>query len=199
MDFMKIARTRYATKKFDGKRVPEEKIENLLEMIRLSASSFGLQPMKVKIITDRATKEKLVPASLNQPQIATCSHLLVFCAYTDIEKRIQGLESLMKKAKVPDEKIQASVQMMNDSFGRRSEEQKLAWAKNQVFIALGNAINGAKALGFDSCPMEGFDPKEYSRILGLPKNVVPVALCPVGYAADKPNPKIRFRKEDVFF
>ena len=79
-----------------------------------------------------------------------------------------------------------------------SEEQKLSWSQRQAFLALGNALNGAKSLGFDSCPMEGFDPKEYAKILGLPGNLVPTALCPIGYASDKPNPKLRFPKDEVF-
>ncbi|MDD1666434.1 MAG: nitroreductase family protein, partial [Methanomicrobiales archaeon] len=68
-----------------------------------------------------------------------------------------------------------------------------------VFLALGNALNGAKSLGLDSCPMGGFDPKEYARILGLPPHLVPTMLCPVGYAADTPEPKIRFPVEEIFF
>lgn len=78
-------------------------------------------------------------------------------------------------------------------------EQQLAWAQHHVFLAIGNALNGAKSLGFDSCPMGGFDPKEYSRILGLPAHLVPTMLCPIGYAADNPKPKWRFKKEDIFF
>ncbi len=68
-----------------------------------------------------------------------------------------------------------------------------------VSRALGNALNGAKALGLDSCPMGGFDPKEYSRILNIPAHLVPVMLCPVGYAADKPVPKVRFAHEEIVF
>jgi nitroreductase len=83
--------------------------------------------------------------------------------------------------------------------GKMSPDQKLAWSQAQTYLALGNAINGAKSLGFDSCPMGGFDPKEFSRILKIPSPLLPVMLCPLGYAADKPMPKVRFPKEDVIF
>jgi len=89
--------------------------------------------------------------------------------------------------------------MAREFTGKMSMEQKRAWSQAQTYLALGNALNGAKALGFDSCPMGGFDPAEYSRILNIPANLVPVMLCPVGYAADKPLPKIRFPKEDITF
>ena len=78
-------------------------------------------------------------------------------------------------------------------------DQKLGWSTAQTYLALGNAVNGAKALGFDSCPMGGFDPKEFTRILKIPSPLVPVMLCPLGYAADKPMPKVRYAKEDVIF
>jgi len=71
-------------------------------------------------------------------------------------------------------------------------EKRLSWAQRQVYIALGNALNGAKSLGFDSCPMEGFDPAKYAEILALPKHIVPTVLCPIGFAVDTPHPKIRF-------
>ena len=86
-----------------------------------------------------------------------------------------------------------------DMTGKMSGEQKLCWAQSQLFLALGNAVNGAKSLGFDSCPMGGFDPKEYARILKIPPPLVPTMLCPLGYAADKPVPKVRFAREEIFF
>ena len=87
---------------------------------------------------------------------------------------------------------------MKDFEKNLSDEQKLSWAQRQTYLALGNALNGAKALYFDSCPMEGFNPAEYAKILKLPSNLVPTALCPVGYASDKPAPKLRFPNDEVF-
>jgi nitroreductase / dihydropteridine reductase len=80
-----------------------------------------------------------------------------------------------------------------------SPDQQLSWAQRMMFLAVSNAINGAKSLGFDSCPMEGFNAAEYSKILNLPENLVPTALVTIGYAADTPRPKFRLPKEEVFF
>lgn len=191
MDFMQIVKGRYAAKKFDSRPVPEQKIDELKEMIRLAPSSFNLQPWKILVITDTATKEKLSTASFDQPQITTCSHLLVFCADTDVERLIDKLEEQMGNSDY--------IGMMRNFVASLSAEKKLSWAKNQVYIALGNALNGAKALGFDSCPMEGFDPNAYSEILALEKNIVPAVVCPVGYASDTPRKKMRFSQKDIFF
>jgi nitroreductase len=137
--------------------------------------------------------------SWGQPQVGTCSHLIVMCADTEVGKLIDRLEKSLSKTDMPAESVQAYVKMMRDFAGRMGNEQKLSWAQKQVYIALGNALNGAKALGLDSCPMEGFDAKKCAEILGLPSNIVPTLLCPVGYAADKPRGKMRFAKKDVFF
>ena len=79
-----------------------------------------------------------------------------------------------------------------------SPEQKLAFAREQCYIALGNAVNGAKSLGIDSCPMGGFDPAGYAKILFLPEEYIPVVVCAIGYAADTPLPKWRLPREEVF-
>jgi nitroreductase / dihydropteridine reductase len=199
MDFSKIVMSRYATKKFDGKKIPESKINELLEMVRFSASALNLQPWKIRIVTDQKTKELLKPAAFSQEQVTSCSHLLVFCADPDYDSLISRLGALLKSDGAPEEMQKTIVGMAAQFAGRMSPEQKLAWSQAQTYLALGNAINGAKALGFDSCPMGGFDPAEFSRILKIPAPLVPTMLCPVGYAADKPVKKVRFAREDIVF
>ncbi len=198
MEFIDIVKQRYATKKFDGRKITDERLNKLLEMIRLAPSSFGLQPFKVKVIADQETKERLMPASWNQQQINTCSHLLVFCADTNIKRHIDEYEKMMKAAGISDEISGPYIGMMRSFESSLSTEAKLSWAQRQAYIAVGNAVNGAKSLSLDSCPMEGFDPKQYSELLGLPEHLVPTALVAVGHAADKPNPKIRFPAEELF-
>lgn len=197
MDFKEIVRKRYAVKKFDGRIVPEEKIEELIEIIKLSPSSFNIQPWKIKIIKDKKTKEKLFPAAWHQEQVTSCSHLLVFCADTNIRQLIEDLENLMIKNGAEKEKIAGYIKMMQDFEANMAIEQKLSWAQRQTYLALSNALNGAVSLGLDSSPMEGFDPKSFAEILNLPSHIVPAALCAIGYAADTPREKIRFPKETI--
>jgi len=199
MEFGTIVMSRYATKKFDGKKIPERKIDELLELVRFAPSALNLQPWKIKVVTDQKIKELLKPAAFNQEQVTTCSHLLVFCADPDYDSLIKRLGALLKKGGVPIETQKMITDMATGFAKPMSPEQKLAWSQAQTYLALGNALNGAKALGFDSCPMGGFDPKEFSRILKIPAPLVPTMLCPVGYAADKPMPKVRFAKEDIVF
>ncbi|MCX8198067.1 MAG: NAD(P)H-dependent oxidoreductase [Candidatus Micrarchaeota archaeon] len=199
MEFKEIVMSRYAVKKFDGRKLPASKLNELMELIRFAPTSFNLQPYKVKVVSDQKTKDLLQKASWDQQQIGTSSHVLVFCADTNIAALIDKLEGALLKSGASEESIKGYVQMMRDFEKSMDQAQKLAWAQKQAYLALGNALNGSKALGFDSCPMEGFDPKEYSKILKLPGNLVPTVVCPVGYAADKPRPKIRFEAEYLFF
>ncbi|MBS3051816.1 MAG: NAD(P)H-dependent oxidoreductase [Candidatus Aenigmarchaeota archaeon] len=198
MNFEKIVQERYATKTFDGKSIPQSEVEKLLEIIRYASSSFNIQPWIIKIIPDKETKDKLSPASFDQPQIKSCSHLLVFCANKNVSENIDKLEKLMIANGSDPEKAREYTNMMRDFEKGMTDEKKLAWAQRQTYIALGNAINGAKSLGFDSCPMEGFDSDAYAKILNLSSNIVPTVLCPIGYGTDKPKPKLRFPKEEVF-
>ena len=199
MEFADIVMSRYATKKFDGKKIPETKINELLEMVRFAPSAINLQPWKIKVVTDQKIKEQLKPAAFNQEQVTSCSHLLVFCADPDYDSLIHRLGTLLKKSGVPEERQKMVVGMAVQFTQPMSKDQKLAWSQAQTYLALGNALNGAKSLGFDSCPMGGFDPEEVSRILQIPPPLVPTMLCPVGYAADTPMPKVRFAKEDIVF
>lgn len=199
MDFTDIVMQRYATKKFDGRKIPEEEIDKLLDLVRFAPSALNLQPWKIKVITDSQVKEQLKPAAFDQEQISTCSHLFVFCADPDYDSLIRRLGDLLKSHEVPND-IQKNILGMAQHFVEQmTPEQRFSWSQAQTYLALGNALNGAKALGFDSCPMGGFDPAEFARILKIPAPLVPVMLCPVGYAADTPMPKIRFPREDVLF
>ena len=199
MQFKDIVMGRYATKKFDGVKIPDEKIDELIELVRFAPSALNIQPWRIRIITDQNVKDQLKPAAFNQEQITTCSHLLVFCADPDYAGLIKKLERLLKENSIPEEMQTMIIGMVSHFADAMTQEQQFAWSQAQTYLALGNAINGAKSLGFDSCPMGGFDPVEFTRILDIPAPLVPVMLCPVGYAADSPMPKIRYPKEEILF
>lgn len=198
MEFKEIVNKRYAVKKFTEEKVLESKIHELFELIRAAPTSFNIQPYVVKVVKDQKTKEMLFPFAWNQPQITSCSHLLVFCANTDVAGCIDKLEKQIDESSSSSDATRAYVKMMRDFESKLTEEQKLSWAQRQTFLPFGNALNGAISLGFDSSPMEGFNPKEFARILKLENNLVPTALCAIGYATDKPKEKTRFPLKEIF-
>lgn len=199
MEFQEAVARRFATKKFDGGVLPKEKLDELLELIRLAPSALNMQPWKIKVVSDPALKAELAPATGNAEMINTASHVLVFCADTDADTLIAKMMNGMDKAGVP-QQIKDHVRHLADEMFRSLDlEGRRAWATNQVYLALGNAVNGAKALGFDSCPVTHFRPDEFARILNVPAHLFPVAVCPLGYAAHPAMPKMRFPVEDIVF
>jgi nitroreductase/dihydropteridine reductase len=196
MEFAEIIKHRYATKLFDGRPVPEATVAELLELVRWAPSGLNIQPWKIKIVADPATKALLSAATFSEPQIESCSHLLVFCADNDFTGLTAKLGGAMKDRAVPD-KVWDIVMGIAGEMAGMPPEQLQAWTSCQVYIAATYAILGAKTLGLDSCPMTHFVPAEYSRILGLPANIVPTLLCPIGYPADQPKPKWRYPVEDI--
>ena len=196
MEFREAIMQRYATKRFDGRPISNEKFDQLLDMVRLAPSGLNIQPWRIKVVTDPGLKEKLLPASFDSPQIKSCSHLLVFCADADYAALVDNLLAGMKAAGVPDQ-VYAIVKGIAGEMAAMPPEAWLSYAKCNVHLAVCYALLAAKDLGFDSCPMTHFKPDEYARILEIPAHLVPTILVPVGYAADEAPPKWRYVKEDL--
>jgi nitroreductase / dihydropteridine reductase len=193
MEFKEIVTERYSARAFTDQKVPDDKIGELVDLIRFAPSALNLQPWRIKVVGDQKTRDELAPAVWDQKQAVHCSHLIVLCADTDVDAVISKVKQSMKNAGIHDE---ARLRMIDMASSLKANFTP-AWLQQQVYFALANAVNGAKALGFDSCPMTGFDASKLSQILGLPKNLVPTALCPIGYAADSPGPKSRLSAADI--
>lgn len=192
MEFGELVRNRRSIRQYEPRPVPEELIQELLEMIRFSVSAMNMQPWKIKVVSDPETKEKAFAASFGQQQVRTCSHLLVLCADVDCEAIIKSAEKNLLAAGWPEERVKGMMQMASDLLlNRMTPEQRLQWAREQVHIALGNAVNGAYALGLGACPMTAFDPEAMRKALELPETVIPTALVSVGYPAEPGVPKVR--------
>ncbi len=200
MTFDEIVRARYAAKSFDpAKTLPPDKVDALLEVIRYAPTSFNVQPWRVMVIADAERKERLLAASWNQPQVTSCSHHLVFCANVDLDPLVQRLKERSLAAGLPAAKVEGFLGMVRGFIAALDDRERLAWAQRQAYIALANGMNGATALGFDACPMEGIVPAMYSEILGLPETLVPTVGLACGYATDEPRPKLRFTRDEMFF
>ncbi len=198
MEFKEIVKNRHSVRQYRAEAVPQETIDELLEMISYSVSAINLQPWKIKVVADQETKEKLLPATFGQTQVTACSPLLILCADVDYPALVAKLDGALAAAGVPDEMRQGMIGFATDISNDMSPEQQLKWSQEQVYIALGNALNGAYALGLGACSMTAFQPAEYSRILELPNTIVPTVLVSVGYPADDHSaPKLRYPVSDI--
>jgi nitroreductase len=184
MSFLNKLNTRYATKAMNGKVVPQEKIDNILEAIRLAPTSSGLQPFEVFVITNEATKASIKEIAWNQPQVTDCSHLLVFAAWDNYtEDRINHMFDLTNKIRgFKNEGWENYRQMLLSSYPQKDAETNFEHAARQTYIAFMAAITQAAFEGVDNTPMEGFDPEALDKILELQeKGLRSTLLLPLGY------------------
>ncbi len=187
MDNIEALKWRYATKKFDENRIlPQEKIEILKKAFNLTATSYGLQPIKLVIVQNKDLQHKLMEFSWGQKQISTASHVLIFCIEKKIDSRF--IETYFEREKdirsTPDEIIAPYKEFLLEDFAGKPEEEIKVWALNQAYLALGTLLTICATEEIDSCPMEGFSPEKYNELLELnERNLESVLVLPVGYRA----------------
>jgi len=197
---------RYATKKFDAsKKISAADLNTLKEAIRLSASSYGLQPYKVFIIENPELRAKLVGAAYGQAQVADASHLLVFA--NELNFGAAGIDQLANNISetrgLPLEAIQGYVDYMKGNITGLPEEVRNIWTSKQTYLALGNLLTAAAELKIDVTPMEGFVPAQVNEILGLDKLGLNASLlAPIGYRHSEDDTqhykKVRKSNEELF-
>lgn len=203
-ELLDALKKRYATKKFDpAKKLKTSQVDTLIEAIRLTPTSYGLQLMRAVVIEDNAVREQLIPHSYNQRQVADASHLILLCRIKDVSTAHvdQYIENISQTRGVALETLNGFKNSMNTSIEKKSEEEIEIWLSKQVYIALGNMMNACALLEIDACPMEGFKPKIYDEILGLDQlNLASVLAIPVGYRSENDHhsraKKVRVSREE---
>jgi nitroreductase len=197
---------RYATKVFDAtKKIPADVWQTLERALVLTPSSYGLQPYQFLVINDPAKRTELLPHSWNQKQVVDASHFVVFTARTkitdaDVNKLIQLTSDIRK---IPAESLNFYRDMMlGDVVNGPRSKTVHEWSARQAYIALGNLMTCAAVLGVDACPMEGFNPVEYDRVLGLNNSgYATVVACALGYRAANDKyaslPKVRYETREL--
>ncbi|MFT5255195.1 MAG: nitroreductase/dihydropteridine reductase [Candidatus Paceibacteria bacterium] len=169
-EILKQLHWRYACKKFDATyTLSQEKLALLKESFNLTATSYGLQPLKMVVISDPKIKEDLVSRTMNQTQVKDCSHLIVLCTETNMDAAfIEGYFQNVQQIRNTPEKVLAPFKafLMAD-FKSKSSETKDMWMAKQAYIALGNLLTVCAIEQIDACPIEGFDTVQYDSYLNL--------------------------------
>jgi nitroreductase len=205
MNIIEALNWRYATKEFDSsKKVSDTDLETITESLRLSASSFGLQPWKFLVISNQDVKNSLLEHSWGQKQVTDCSHHIVFCYPSNFNDENVDL-FLADTAKTRGqslEDLEGYGKIMKGFLSQFDEAQKRTWMKDQVYIALGNLLTTCALMNIDACPMEGINQVKYDEVLGLSdKGLMSTVACPIGYRSSSDKyailPKVRFEKSEV--
>ncbi|PRM89499.1 NAD(P)H-dependent oxidoreductase [Aliarcobacter cryaerophilus] len=200
--FMEAMDFRHACKIFDEtKKIRSDDLNFILEAGRKSPSSFGQEPWKFLVITNPELKAKIRPFCWDQPQITTCSHLVVILAAIESTKPSSS-EVLRKfnRREMPQDMVEAYIKKytshLEDTFS--SDEKTLAWTSRQTYIAMANMMTAAAVKGIDSCPIEGFEKQNVEKVLNLnTKEYQLSVIVPFGYRIKEQSIQIRDKFEDI--
>lgn len=206
MSIIENLKWRYATKKMNGKTVPTDKVDYILEAARLAPSSSGLQQFKIFVVTNEEVKEKMKGAAMGQSQLVDASHVLVFASWD--KYTMERMESVfiytLKERGLPLDTMDAYKENLWGMYSQMSEDWHAQHAAKQAYISLGIALAAAAELKVDATPMEGFDPAQIDEILGLREmGLKSAVILTLGYR-DADNDwlvnmkKVRKPKEELF-
>ena len=188
MNVIQSLQWRYAVKKFDSEKIlSDEKLAVLTEAFNLTATSYGLQPLRLVVVSDKELQKKLTKAAMNQTQVSQASHILVLCVEQEVRAPYveKYFDNVKQTRNTPDTILKPFKEMLKDKFDKQSQAKTQEWAINQAYLALGNLLTVCALEEIDACPMEGFEPSQFEEILGLNEMGLNAALVlPVGYRAE---------------
>ncbi|MFX4208782.1 NAD(P)H-dependent oxidoreductase [Aliarcobacter butzleri] len=202
--FMEAMDFRHACKIFDEtKKISDEDMKFILEAGRKSPSSFGQEGWKFLVITNEELRAKLKPFCWDQPQITTCSHLVIVLAAIEAVKPESGIPALrFARREMPQEKKDFYNKLYKDHLTVTkvldSDENVYSWTARQTYIAAGNMMTAAAIKGIDSCPIEGFDKAKVEEVLGLDTKKFQLSMVlPFGYRINPQSTQMRLPFEEV--
>jgi len=200
-NFLDAIQKRHACKLFDEtKRISKEKLELILEYGRLSPSSFGMEPWRFLVVQSQEMKEKLRPFCWDQPQITTCSDLvLIKTVISPLAPGSKYSRDMLSRRDLPKERIEAYYDIY-DKFAtaKMAGEGIFSWSSRQCYIAAANMMTGAAALGIDSCPIEGFEKEKIESLLDMdPAKEALALIIAFGYRVNEVTKKIRLPLDKI--
>jgi nitroreductase len=196
---------RHATKSFDPeKTVSDTDVDELLEVLWLSPSSYGLQPWTFIVVTDPTLKEKIRAVSKDQRQVTECGHLIVLCALKTMDEAYvqRFVKTTKQERNLDDARAKALKEKLWANVLAKTEDERHFWMEKQTYIALGTLLTACAIKRIDSCPMEGFSREAVDEILGLAAtNLRCITMCPIGYRGEGDElatmKKVRWPKDQV--
>ncbi len=199
--FLEAMNFRHACKIFDeNRKIPKDDFNYILECARLSPSSFGMEHWRLLVITNDKLKKRLKPYCWNQPQITTCSHLVVIKAIKkDLFPNSDYVKKIFFRRDLPKEKILNYLKVYENFMQDKLNSKELfCWSSKQCYIAAANMMTGAAFIKVDSCPIEGFEKEMVEEILEIDKEKEEVSLLiAFGYRVNKAPQKKRLSLDEI--
>lgn len=196
MDLKKVINWRYTTKSFDpSKKISEENLAQVKNLLRMSPSSTNLQPWHFVIAGTDEGKARVAKGTqgffkFNEAKVLNASHVVLFCSRTSADeeymKHVLAVED--QDGRYPNEEVKQMMHGGRNIFANihKYDLKDLAhWMEKQVYLNIGNFLLGVAALGIDAAPMEGIDMKALDEEFGLrEKGFTVVTAVSIGYRAE---------------
>jgi len=193
---------RHACKVFDDtKKITDEDLNYILEAGRKSPSSFGMEPWKFLVITNKELKAKIRPACWNQIQVTSCSHLILVLAAIDaVKPEFEVVERKFRRRTMPQEKLDMYLGLYASHLEKTlsTDDNVYSWTSKQTYLATANMMTAAAVKGIDSCPIEGFEKEKVEKILDLDTSKYQLSVVvPFGFRLNEQSTQLREKLEDV--
>lgn len=199
MNIIEALQWRYAVRQFSSEKLDEDRVDALLTATRLTATSYGLQPYRLIMVNDKHVKKSLFEYSMGQDKVVHNSHMIIIAAQTDIGDDMVDcyIDSVTKARGMSIGDLHGISQHMKSVFANKTIAQKREWAHQQAYIALGTLLTAAATMQIDTCPMTGFEPDGFDKILRLKEQgLESVVICALGVRhpddANASLPKVRY-------
>ncbi|GBQ08167.1 nitroreductase family protein [Saccharibacter floricola] len=185
-DILAAIKNRRSFKNFDPNyALSQEDLTAILDTTRYAPTAFNIQNYRFLVVRDAEQREKLTKVAWNQPQINSCSALIVMCA----DLKAWEKEPRRYWANAPEE-IQAlyADQMIPNYYEGREQVQRDEGFRSASMAAYALMMT-AQAYGLDSCAMDGFDFEQVKKIINLPEDHELIMFVAIGKAASEPKPR----------
>lgn len=189
-----IMQNRYSCRNFKDEKIKDGVINEILDLTRLTPSSLALEPWKFVVISKDDDIKKMGEICLNQPQVSSCSHVVVITARTDLQSKDEYLKHIIYSKNKGEDKAIKFLKMVTDLM---TENELYNYASLQCYMALANLVNIAYSKRVKSCIIGGFDKEKLTKFLNLPNELRPCIVVALGLSDEKSTPKIRQSLDEV--
>lgn len=200
-EFLKAMAFRHACKTFDtAKQIPQEEFESMLEVARLSPSSFGMEPWRLIVVRRPELRKALKSACWNQNQITECSELVIFTTDNDtVRSDTPYVRKMFERRGLPKEAVETYMGVYKNYLEPIECDEVLLenWTAKQCYIAMANMMTYAATLQIDSCPIEGFDKESVEAILDLEYGHSVAVMCAFGYRVNPQSEQKRLEMKHI--
>lgn len=200
-EFLEAMAFRHACKRFDTtKSIPQEQFESILEVARISPSSFGMEPWRLIVVRNDSLRKALKPLCWNQNQITECSELVILTTDNDIVRsRSPYVRKMFERRGLESEAVDTYVGVYKNYLAPLENDELLLenWTAKQCYIAAANMMTYAATLKIDSCPIEGFEKEQVEAVLDLPQGKTVALICAFGYRINPQSEQKRLSIKEI--